>query len=59
MTSVADNPYPYLYEDREDFVKKFEEMLDNPIEYNTEDIAKIFGKKEYPSGLMVGKMWII
>ncbi len=40
MTSVADNPYPYLYDDKEDFVKKFEEMLDNPIEYNTEEVAK-------------------
>ena len=31
MTSVAIEPYPYLYNDRDDFIKKFNEMLDNPI----------------------------
>ena len=39
MTSVAKNPYPYLYDDRNDFIKKFNEMLDNPITYDTSDLA--------------------
>ena len=40
MIDVADEPYPYLYDDKEDFIKRFEEMLDNPIEYDTENVAK-------------------
>ena len=40
MVAVADKPYPYLYDGREDFKKKFKEMLDNPIEYDTENVAK-------------------
>ena len=40
MVAVADEPYPYLYDGREDFKKKFKEMLDNPIEYDTENVAK-------------------
>ena len=40
MTSVATEPYPYLYDDRDDFIKKFNEMLDNPIEYDTTNLAE-------------------
>ena len=40
MTSVAKDPYPYLYNDRADFKKRFNEMLDNPITYDTTDLAK-------------------
>ena len=40
MVSVSDKPYPYLYEDKKDFKKKFIEMLDNPIDYNTEELAQ-------------------
>lgn len=31
--------YPYLYNDRAEFIKKFEEMLDNKLKYNTTEIA--------------------
>jgi len=31
--------YPYLYNGREEFVQKFEEMLDNKLTYNTTQIA--------------------
>jgi len=31
--------YPYLSNDREDFLVKFEEMLDNKLTYNTKEIA--------------------
>jgi hypothetical protein len=40
MTSVAKNPYPYLYDGRNDFIKRFNEMLDNPITYDTSDLAE-------------------
>jgi hypothetical protein len=40
MVSVASTPYPYLYDGRADFIKRFNEMLDNPIEYDTTEIAK-------------------
>jgi glycosyltransferase involved in cell wall biosynthesis len=40
MVSVASDPYPYLYDDRADFIKRFNEMLDNPIEYDTTELAK-------------------
>lgn len=40
MVSFADTPYPYLYDDRDDFIKRFNEMLDNPIEYDTTELAK-------------------
>jgi len=32
--------YPYLYDNREDFIKKFNEMLDNDQYIDTKDIAK-------------------
>jgi hypothetical protein len=31
--------YPYFYNNRADFVNKFEEMLDNKLTYNTKQIA--------------------
>ncbi len=40
MTSVVDDPYPYLYDDREDFKNKFNLMLDNKIDYDTTTLAK-------------------
>ena len=40
MTSVDKNPYPYLYDDRK-LLKKFNEMLDNPITYDTSDLEPI------------------
>jgi hypothetical protein len=40
MVSVATDPYPYLYDGREDFIKRFNEMLDNPITYDTTELAK-------------------
>jgi hypothetical protein len=40
MVSISSIPYPYLYNGRDDFIKKFNEMLDNPIEYDTTELAK-------------------
>jgi hypothetical protein len=40
MVSVASTPYPYLYEDRNDFINKFNEMLDATEQYDTTEIAK-------------------
>lgn len=40
MTSVLDEPYPYLYDDRDDFKKKFNLMLDSQITYDTTALAK-------------------
>ena len=40
MVSVASNPYPYLYDNRDDFIKRFNDMLDNPIDYDTTELAK-------------------
>jgi glycosyltransferase involved in cell wall biosynthesis len=40
MVSVASTPYPYLYDGKADFIKRFNEMLDNPIEYDTTELAK-------------------
>jgi hypothetical protein len=36
---MVPNNYPYLYDDRTDFVKKFEEMLDTDLIYPTNTIA--------------------
>ena len=40
MTAVASEPYPYLYDGRNDFKKRFNDMLDNPIEYDTTNLAE-------------------
>ena len=40
MTSVVKDPYPYLYDDRQDFKDKFNDMLDNEIDYDTTTLAK-------------------
>ena len=40
MVSVSSKPYPYLYNNRKDFIDKFNEMLDNPIDYDTSELAK-------------------
>jgi len=40
MMSVEKTPYPYFYEDMNDFKVKFEEMLDTPISYDTTNLAK-------------------
>ena len=34
-------------------------MLDNPIEYDTENVKHMVWKKEYLSGLTIGKMSLI
>ena len=31
--------YPYFYNNRTEFIQKFEEMLDNPLTYNTTEIS--------------------
>jgi hypothetical protein len=31
--------YPYFYKNRAEFVEKFEEMLDNPLTYNTKELS--------------------
>ena len=40
MTSVVKDPYPYLYNNRNDFKAKFNNMLDNEIDYDTTTLAK-------------------
>lgn len=43
MVNILKEPYPYLYNDRNDFIKKFNEMLDNPITYDTTKLAETMG----------------
>ena len=40
MTSVVKDPYPFLYDNRKDFKAKFNNMLDNEINYDTTTLAE-------------------
>lgn len=40
MVGVSSKPYPYLYDNDEEFIKKFNLMLDEQTQFDTTEIAK-------------------